>query len=86
MNKLLKQTLIIFIMGIIESFGYTLYLIAVNKYMILVSSILMFLYMIVYLWIVKQTSSEKNSLLLLAAYAAACGLGNALAMMMHLIK
>ena len=82
----LKYYSILFGAGLLEQFGYTLYLIAVNKYMSLVSSILMFSYMIVYLWIVRKTSTEKEGWKLILVYALACGLGNYIAMSMKLIK
>lgn len=72
--------------GLLEQFGYTLYLIAVNKYMALASSMLMFSYMIVYLWIVRKTSTEKEGWKLILVYALACGLGNWIAISLKLIK
>lgn len=85
MNKL-KSTLIIFIAGFIEQFGYTLYLIAMNRYLIVVSSVVLFVYFAVYLWIIDRVIKDKNSFLLLITYALSAALSNALAMQLHLIK
>jgi hypothetical protein len=77
----------LFGLGLIEQFGYTLYLIAVNKYMILMSSILMFSYMAIYLGIINKIAKDsKDSLRLLLIYALACGVGNYLAMSMRILK
>lgn len=82
-----KKTLIIFFVGLLEQFGYTFYLLAVNKYLILVSSILMFSYMAVYLSIInKIAKDEKDSIKLLLIYAGACGIGNYIAMSLRIIK
>jgi hypothetical protein len=82
----LKYYIALFGAGLLEQFGYTLYLIAVNKYMEIVSSILMFSYMVVYLWIVRKTSTEKEGWKLIIVYSLACGIGNFIAMSMKLIK
>lgn len=82
----LKYYLVLFGAGLLEQFGYTLYLIAVNKYMEIASSVLMFSYMVVYLWIVRKTSTEKEGWKLILVYALACGIGNYIAMAMKLIK
>jgi uncharacterized protein YebE (UPF0316 family) len=77
---------VIFSVGLIESLGFTLYLIAVNKYLIFTSSLLMFFYMAVYLWLIDKIAKDKDSIGMLLVYAFACGLGNYIAMAMHLIK
>lgn len=82
----MKKILIVFGAGLLEQFGYTLYLIAVNKYLILVSSILMFFYMAIYLWLMDRIIKNKNSIKFLLIYAFACGIGNSIAMFLHLIK
>jgi len=84
---MIKKIAIIFFAGLIEQFGYTLYLLAVNRYMIIASSILMFSYMTIYLLIInKIAKDEKDSIKLLLFYALSSGIGNWIAMSMHLIK
>jgi membrane protein YdbS with pleckstrin-like domain len=82
----MKKIIFVFVLGAVEQFGYTLYLIAVNRYMVVVSSLLAVSYMFVYLWIINYAVKDKNSVPLLVSYALAIGLGNYLAMAMHLIK
>lgn len=73
--------------GLIEQFGYTLYLLAVGKYMILLSTILMFIYFFVYLLILNYAVKDKeNTIGLLFMYALAGAVGNYIAMVLHLIK
>lgn len=82
-----KKSLTIFGAGLIEQVLYTLYLLAVNKYMILPSTILMFAYMVIYLLIINYAiKDEKNSLPLLIVYALSSGVGNYIAMILHIIK
>jgi len=82
-----KKALTIFGAGLIEQVLYTLYLLAVNKYMIIPSTILMFSYMVIYLLIINYAiKDEKNSLPLLVIYAASSGIGNYIAMILHIIK
>ena len=79
------KILSIFFAGLIEQFGFTLYIIAVDRYLILVSSVLMFIYFYIYLLLMKYcVKDDKNTAML--AYALAGAIGNALAMMMHLVK
>lgn len=82
-----KKASIIFGIGLAEQSLYTLYLLAVNRYMIVASSFLMFIYMILYLLIINYAiKDEKNSLPLLIVYALSSGIGNYLTMIMHIIK
>jgi hypothetical protein len=83
----IQKYLIVFGAGLLEQFGYTLYLIAVGKYLIVVSSILMLLYFFVYLLIVNYIIKEKDNCIgLLLTYAIAAAIGNYIAMIMNLIK
>jgi hypothetical protein len=83
MNKLLM----IFSLGLVEQFGYTLYIISVTKYLILMSSVILVSYMFVYLFLIDRIAKDKNDSLKLAfAYALACGIGNFIAMALKLIK
>ena len=83
---MIKNIIIVFIVGLIEQLLYTLYIISVGKYLIVASSILMFSYMILYLLIISKVVKEKDGIILLITYALACGIGNFIAMGLHLIK
>lgn len=82
----MKKYLLIFTSGLIEQLLFTLYLLAVSKYMIEVSTILMFVYFLIYLLIVKFCLDDKNSIKMLVTYALSASLGNYIAMGMHIIK
>lgn len=84
--KKINQYLIIFGAGMIEQFGYTLYLLAVGKYMKGISSFLMFGYFLVYLLLMKYVVKETSSFLSMVTYAAAAGVSNYIAMSLNLIK
>lgn len=85
--KIINKALAIFGAGLVEQILYTLYLLAVNRYMILPSTVLMFTYMVIYLVIINYAiKDEKNSLPLLIVYAASSGVGNYIAMSLHIIK
>ncbi len=82
-----KKIIIIFFIGLIEQLLYTFYLLSLNRYLIEISSILMFLYILVYLGIInKIIKDKKDSLLMMLSYAVSCGAGNYLAMILHIIK
>lgn len=83
---MLKNAIIVFIVGLVEQLLYTMYIIAVGKYLTIISSILMFSYMVLYLLIINKVVKEKDGIILLLTYASACGIGNLLAMGLHLIK
>ena len=68
--------LLIFIAGLIETFLYTGYIIAVQKRQRIISSILMFVYMSIYLTIVSYIIKDMNTTILLLVYAFSCGIGN----------
>lgn len=84
--KKINQYLIIFGAGMIEQFGYTLYILAVGKYMKGVSSFLMFSYFLVYLLLMKYVVKENSTFLSMVVYAAAAGVSNYIAMALNLIK
>ncbi len=85
--KTYKKALIIFSAGLIEQIMYTLYLLSVSRYLIGISTILMSSYMIIYLLIINYAiKDEKNSLPLLLTYAISSGIGNYIAMILHIIK
>lgn len=83
----IQKYLLVFIIGLLEQFAYTLYLIAIGKYLIVVSSILMLLYFFVYLLIVNYIIKEKDNCIgLLLTYAISAAIGNYIAMVLHIIK
>lgn len=85
--KKYNKAFAIFGAGLIEQVLYTLYLLAVSRYMILPSTILMVVYMTIYLLIINYAiKDEKNSFALLVIYALSSGVGNYIAMALHIIK
>jgi quinol-cytochrome oxidoreductase complex cytochrome b subunit len=69
------KLLIIFFVGLLEQILYTSYLISVDKRQLYISTLLMFIYMCLYLGIVAYSIAQQNWLML-AVYAMACGIGN----------
>jgi len=83
----MKKLILIFFIGLGEQTLYTFYLLSLTRYLIGLSSILMFSYMIIYLGIINKIAKDKSdSVKMLLVYAGSCGIGNWLAMMLHLIK
>lgn len=74
------KILMIFFVGLCEQCLYTAYLISVNKRQAILSSILMLVYMSLYLFIVAYALKDTNAIGLLVTYACACGLGNLITM------
>jgi uncharacterized protein YebE (UPF0316 family) len=70
------KILAIFCIGLLEQVLYTAYLLSVNKKQVKLSSYLMFIYMLFYLGIIAYAIKDNNTITLLLAYAAACGVGN----------
>jgi uncharacterized protein YebE (UPF0316 family) len=68
--------IIIFIAGIVETYLYTWWCLSANKKQKYLSSILMFVYMVLYLGIINYCIKDINSGLMLTIYAISCGLGN----------
>lgn len=82
-----KKIFIIFSVGLIEQLLYTFYLLSLNKYLIEMSSILMFSYILIYLGIINRIAKDKkDSFFMMLSYAISCGVGNYLAMILHVIK
>jgi uncharacterized protein YebE (UPF0316 family) len=75
------KILMIFGVGLCEQCLYTAYLISVNKRQTILSSILMFVYMTLYLFIVAYALKDTNAVILLITYAASCCLGNFLTLL-----
>lgn len=70
------KLLIIFFVGLLEQILYTGYLLAVDRRKLYLSSILMFVYMTLYLFIVAYAMKDSETILILLSYATACGIGN----------
>jgi tryptophan-rich sensory protein len=77
---MLKKVLMIFGIGLMEQCLYTAYLISVTKRQTVISSVLMLIYMSLYLFIVAFALKDTNAVILLITYALACGLGNYITM------
>lgn len=69
------KLILIFVVGIIETFLYTLHLVAVNRRNALMAGILMTIYIFVYLTIVAYAIKNENTLIVLLVYSCACGIG-----------
>lgn len=79
--------LLIFLAGTLEQMLYTLYLLSVGRYMVGISTLLMIVYMSIYLLIINYAMKDaKNSIFMLITYATASGVGNWVAMSLKLIK
>jgi uncharacterized protein YebE (UPF0316 family) len=68
--------LLIFIFGVIETYIYTGWALTATQKKKWVSSILMFLYMTIYLFILDSAFKDTNSKLMIITYATSCGVGN----------
>jgi uncharacterized protein YebE (UPF0316 family) len=66
----------IFIFGTIETYLYTGWNLSANKKQKYLSSLLMFIYMTIYLLILDVAFKDKNSNIMIMDYALACALGN----------
>jgi uncharacterized protein YebE (UPF0316 family) len=66
----------VFVLGIIETYLYTWYLILVEKRNINASSLVMFIYMLFYLGIIAWAIKDSNTIIMLITYAGSCGIGN----------
>jgi uncharacterized protein YebE (UPF0316 family) len=70
------KLLLIFIFGTIETYLFAGWSLSANKKQAYLSSILMFVYMCVYLMILEVAFKDSNSKLIIMDYALACALGN----------
>jgi hypothetical protein len=68
--------LIVFILGTLETFLYTAWCLSANRKEIIKSSLLMFVYMSIYLGIISFAIKDTNTISLILTYATSCGLGN----------
>ena len=73
---MLSKIIIVFLVGLVETFLYAGYIIAVTKKQEYLSSILMAVYMSIYLCILAYVFKDINSVLLIVVYALSCGIGN----------
>jgi uncharacterized protein YebE (UPF0316 family) len=70
------KILLVFIVGFIEQLLYTSYLLSVTKKQVTASTILMVVYMSIYLFIISYAIKDGDTVPLLVAYALSCGVGN----------
>jgi hypothetical protein len=68
--------IVVFILGLLEQAGYTLYLLSVVKKQAYLSSILMFVYFSFYLFIIAYALKDTNTVGLLLTYAFSAAVGN----------
>ena len=68
--------LLVFFGGIVETFIYTGYIIAVTKKQVMLSTLLMGIYMFLYLTIISYAIKDTDTVLLILTYALACAIGN----------
>jgi hypothetical protein len=73
---MINKLLLIFIFGTIETYLYTGWNLTANQKKVWVSSILMFIYMTIYLLILDAAFKDNNSGIMIFDYALACALGN----------
>jgi uncharacterized protein YebE (UPF0316 family) len=67
---------IIFILGLLEQLGYTIYLLSVDKRQVYISSIVLFAYFLLYLFIIAYALKDANTIALLITYALSAAIGN----------
>ena len=70
------KILLVFIVGFIEQLLYTSYLLSVTKKQVNASTILMVIYMSIYLFIISYAIKDGDTVPLLISYALSCGAGN----------
>jgi len=80
------KIILIFIIGLLEQMLYTAYIISVTKRQKYLSSLLMLVYMSLYLLIVAYAMKDSQTIPLLITYAVSCGLGNLITMLIETRK
>ncbi len=70
------KILLIFIFGLFETFLYTMWCLSANRKEIVRSSVLMFVYMLIYLLILAYAIKDTEAIVLIVTYALSCGIGN----------
>lgn len=73
---MLLKIIIIFILGVIETFCFTAWTIAANQKKAILSSILMTSYLIMYLKIIDMALKDAQTFAMIVCYAISCGIGN----------
>jgi len=68
--------ILVFVLGTIETFLYTAWCLSANRKQIYRSSILMFVYMVLYLGLIAFALKDTNTIGLIITYALSCGVGN----------
>ena len=68
--------ILILIVGIIETMFFTKWNLRANKARAINSSLMMMIYMSIYLIILDTIFKDNNSKLLIISYVLACGIGN----------
>ena len=72
----MNKFIIIFIAGLIETYLFTGWNLSANKGKVILSSILMFIYMLIYLNIIDMAFKDNQTFWMIGTYALSCGLGN----------
>jgi len=72
----MNKFIIIFIAGLIETYLFTGWNLSANKGKTILSSILMFIYMLIYLNIIDMAFKDNQTFLMITTYALSCGAGN----------
>ena len=80
------KLLAIFIFGTLETYLYTGWNLSANKKQAYLSSLLMFIYMTIYLLILDAAFKDSNSILMIMDYALACATGNFIRVKQEKIK
>ena len=70
------KVLLIFVFGTIETFLFTWWNLSANKKQVYTSSLLMLIYMTMYLIIIDTAFKDTNSKIMIVTYAIGCALGN----------
>jgi len=70
------KIILVFVVGFIEQLLYTAYILSVTKKKVMTSSILMFTYMLMYLFLIAYALKDSETITILISYALSCGAGN----------
>jgi len=76
---MLLKFIIILVVGTIETYFFTKWSLRANKQRPINSSIMMMIYMTIYLKILDSIFKDSNTNILIVAYVLACGIGNFIA-------
>ena len=70
---------IILVVGTLETYFFTKWSLRANQLKAIVSSLMMIVYMTIYLLILDSIFKDTNSKMLIVSYVLACGIGNYIA-------